>query len=259
MSTEAKTTDRGKLGSFLSEIIHWTWDQFCQAEKDHNYTGYEGAVMALIRKCSDGKLGAIKLAIDRVDGKVETPIKVEYPKVFILFPHAEKVALGPPAPDSPQALLAPPDDFDSITQEQAKPQEEEVKIATMSLRDTVKKMADAPRTVPLMITQRKHEVEEAVGAGTQLPEEKNIPLVKSIVAANLVLLATEAGKFEAITELFDQIDGKLVETIRILGEDMYLESYVLEAPYGAKKNQDGVYYLEAPQISDTWKQKFKKD
>lgn len=252
-------TDRGKLGTFLSEVIHWTWDEFCRAEKDYNYTGYEGAVMSLLRNCSDGKLNAIKLAIDRVDGKVETPVKVEYPKVFILFPHAKTVALGPPEPDSPQALLAPPEDFDSLSEEPAQPEEEKVHVATMSLRQTVEKMADAPRKVPHVIHKRKKDIEKMIEGDEDTSQIENIPLVKSVVAANLILLATEAGKFEAITELFDQIDGKLVETIRILGEDMYLESYVLEAPYGAQKNKDGVYYLEAPQIAGTWKNKFKKD
>lgn len=257
MSTEAKNTDRGKLGSFLKEVIDWNWEEFCKAELDHNYTGFEGVVLGLIRKCSDGKLGAIKLAIERVDGKLETPIKVEYPKVFILFPEAKDVALKPGTPDSPTAALTAPTS-DSLEEETAKPQEEEVHIATMSLRDTLKKMADAPRAVPIMIHERKKQVEEAIRTKAPLPEEKNIPLVKSIVAANLLLMA-DNGKYEAITEVFDQIDGKLVETVRVLGDDMYLTSYLLEAPYGAKKNSDGVYYLEAPQISDTWKAKFKKD
>lgn len=259
MSTEAQISERGKLGSFLKEIIDWTWDDFCKAEKDHTYTGYQGAVMSLVRKCSDGKLGAIRLAIDRVDGKVETPIKVEYPKVFILFPHAKTIALAPPASDSPTALISQPDTSDSLPEPEAEPQEEQVKAATMTLRQTVEKMADAPRAVPLMIHKRKKEVETAVSQNTPLGDDINIPLVKSVIAANLIILANEQGKFEAITELFDQIDGKLVETIRILGEDMYLESYVLEAPYGAKKNKEGVYYLEAPQIAGTWKNKFKKD
>lgn len=249
-------SDRGKLGSFLREVIDWQWDEFCRAELDADLSGLQGAVLSLIRRCSDGKLGAIQLAIDRVDGKVEVPIKVEYPKVFVLFPEAKTVATIP-ASDGPNALLAPPD-FDPLNDEPAEPQEEEVHIATMSLRETLKKMADTPRKVPLMIHQRKKEIENAIAKEQPLPEDKNIPLVKSIVAANLLTLA-ESGKFEAITEVFDQIDGKLVETIRILGEDMYLSSYVLEAPYGAKKNKDGVYYLEAPMITDAWKQKFKKD
>lgn len=251
-------TDRGKLGSFLREVIDWQWDEFCRAELDADLSGLQGAVLSLIRRCSDGKLGAIQLAIDRVDGKIETPLKVEYPKVFILFPKAEKIAVTPPPADTALATLAPPEDFDPLNEEPVEPEEEKVHLATMSLRDTLRKMADTPRKVPLMIHQRKKEVENAVAKNEPLPEEKNIPLVKSVIAANLLTLA-ESGKFEAITEVFDQIDGKLVETIRILGEDMYLTSYVLEAPFGAKKNNDGVYYLEAPKITDAWKQKFKKD
>lgn len=242
----------------MREVIDWNWAEFCKAEMDADLSGLQGAVLSLIRRCSDGKLGAIQLAIDRVDGKIETPLKVEYPKVFILFPHAEKVAIGPPEPGTALAALTPPEDFDPLKEEPAEPEEEKAHIAVMSLRETLRKMADTPRKVPLMIHQRKKEVENALATNKTLPEDKNIPLVKSVIAANLLTLA-ESGKFEAITEVFDQIDGKLVETIRILGEDMYISSYVLEAPFGAKKNKDGVYYLEAPQISDAWKAKFKKD
>lgn len=249
--------DRGKLGGFLHEVIDWQWDKFCKAEADMNYKGYEGAIFSLIRVCSEGKLGAIKTAISRVDGTVETPIKVEYPKVFILYPEATRVAIGPSTEETPSLALSAPQTTD-IIDEPVEPQEEEVHLATMSLRETLKEMAEAPREVTHKILLRKGEVEQALRQGVDLSEQgKQIPLVKSIVAANLLKLA-EGGKFEAITEVFDQIDGKLVETIRILGEDMYLNSYVLEAPYGAKKNKDGVYYLEAPQISDTWKAKFNK-
>ena len=252
-------SDRGKLGGFLREVIDWQWDDFCKAENDLNYKGYEGAILSLVRICSEGKLGAIKTAIARVDGNIETPIKVEYPKVFILFPHATSVALGPPTAEG-QAALTAPETFDTINEEPAEPDEEEkVHLATMSLRDTLRKMADAPRAVSHKLLERKKEVEVAIDKGVDLSDKgKQIPLVKSIIAANLLKLA-EGGRFEAITEVFDQIDGKLVETIRILGEDMYLSSYVLEAPYNAKQNSDGVYYIEMPQIADTWKAKFKKD
>lgn len=251
-------TDRGKLGSFLKEVIDWNWYEFCEAEANADLSGLQGAVLSLIRRCSDGKLGAIQLAIDRVDGKVETPIEVIYPKVYVLFPEAKSVAIGPAAPDSPTAALTAPETFDTLPEEPAEPEEEKAHVAVMSLRDTLKKMADTPRKVPMMIHERKKQVEMAFRTGQTLDDGKNIPLVKSVVAANLLILA-ENGKFEAITEVFDQIDGKLVETIRVLGEDIYLTSYVLEAPFGAKQNKDGVYYLEAPQISDAWKQKFKKD
>ena len=247
--------DRGKLGGFLREVIDWQWDDFCKAENDLNYKGYEGAILALVRICAQGKLGAIKTAIARVDGNIETPIKVEYPRVFILFPHATTVATIPQGPEPTQAALDSPSSLIPLD-DAPEPEEEQVHIATMSLRDTLMKMADAPRVVTRAILQRRIETEQAIEKGVSL-EDKNIPLVKSVIAANLLMLS-EAGKFEAITEVFDQIDGKLVETIRILGEDMYISSYLLEAPYGAKKNKDGVFYIEAPQISDAWNAKFKK-
>jgi hypothetical protein len=243
-------SDRGKLGSFLKEIIDWDWKQFCEAEADPKYTGYQAAVFSLVRTCSDGKLSAIKLSIDRVDGKVETPIKFEYPKIYFLFPEAQKVTLPAPGQtptlttgEEPEPLNEPPE-----------AEEEPVKVTTMTLRQTLEKMADSPRQVPLLIHQRKKEVEN-----DQIPEDGNLPLVKSVIVANLLILANEKNNFEAITEIFDQIDGKLVETIRILGEDIYLTSYALEAPYGATKNKDGVYQLMAPQIMDAWKEKLKKD
>lgn len=239
-------SDRGKLGTFLKEIIDWRWDDFVKAETDTNYTGYQAAVFALIRSCSEAKLGAIKLAIDRVDGKVETPIKFEYPKVYLLFPEAKEAAL-PPAGMKPAALTT------GKPLKEKPPEEEPVKLTTMSLRQTLNKMAEEPRLLVKMILQRKREVELG-----KVADGKNIPLVKSVIAANLLHLA-EKNNFEAITEVFDQIDGKLVETIRILGDDIYLSSYVSVAPYGAVKNKDGVFQLEAPQIAQSWKQKLSKD
>lgn len=244
------TSDRGKLGSFLKEVIDWQWDEFVKAEKDTNYTGAEAAVFALIRACSGGKLGAIKLAIDRVDGKVETPIKYEYPKVFVLFPEAKKKELEPSGGVKSRSLTAPEGFEETVEKIKEEPEiSEDGKKATMSLRETLELMADQKRLLVEVILQTKVKVE----LGEPV---KKIPLVKSVIAANLLRLA-EKNNFEAITEIFDQIDGKLVETIKILGEDLYLTSYIIEAPYGAKKNKDGIYQIEMPQIASQWKQNFR--
>lgn len=238
--------DRGKLGNFLKEVINWNWKEFCDAEKDPKYSGLEATVLALVRTTSDGKLGAIKLAIDRVDGKIETPVKVEYPKVWYLYPEAESVAL--PKGDSTPELEAGEISALSIV-ESEEPEEEAGHLATMSLRETLNKMADSPRQVVPLILLKKKQVE----AGTS----QEAPLVKSIIAANLLNLAIEKNNFDAITEIFDQIDGKLVETIRILGDDIFLTQYALEAPAGAVKNKDGIYMIEAKEIAAQWKQKLK--
>lgn len=248
--------DRGKLGNFLAQVIHWQWDEFVRAEKDHKFTGLEAVVLALVRTCSEQKLGAIKLAIDRVDGKIETPIKIEYPKVYFIYPEAETVAL--PSPDAPPPQLESGSTLPAILDKPPSdiPEEEPVTAATMSLRETLHKMVDAPRqTVPAILKVKK-QVEEALSADPS-STFKQSPLVKSVIAANLIHLAVEKNNFDAITEIFDQIDGKLVETIRFLGDDIFIPQYALTAPYGAMKNKEGIYMLEAKEIAEQWKNKFK--
>lgn len=242
--------DRGKLGNFLKDVINWNWKEFCDAEKDPKYSGLEATVLALVRTTSDGKLGAIKLAIDRVDGKIETPVKIEYPKVWYLYPEAEQVAL--PAGDTTPEIESGNISSLSVV-EPKEPEEEPAHLATMSLRDTLNKMADSPRQVVPLILSEKKKVENGEPTIGDDP-----PLVKSIIAANLLHLAFEKNNFDAITEIFDQIDGKLVETIRILGDDIFLVQYALEAPYGAVKNKEGIYMIEAREIAATWKEKLKK-
>lgn len=246
------SNDRGKLGNFLQEVINWNWQEFCDAEKNPKFTGLEATVLSLVRTTSEGKLGAIRLAIDRVDGKIDTPIKIEYPKVWYLYPEAEEVVQ--PAGETPPEL--PSGDVYSLTRfTPPEPEEEPVNTATLTLRQTLNKMADSPRQVIPLILMKKREVESAE---VNQPVD-NVPLVKSVIAANLLHLAVEKNNFEAITEIFDQIDGKLVETIRILGDDIFLSQYAKVAPYGSIKNKDGVYMAEAREVAAQWKQKLKKD
>lgn len=254
------STDRGKLGEFLKEVINWRWDEFVAAEKSKDYTGYQATVLSLVRICSDGKLGAIKLAIDRVDGKLETPVKIEYPKIYLVYPHAESVAELPPGEATtntrtPSLLPEIPPEGEELSHETV---EEEHTEVVNSLRDTLHRLAEAPRLVTQLILARKTEVEETDGPIVDSNDAaKKIPLVVSVIAANLLNLANDKGNFEAITEVFEQIDGKLVETLRILGDDIFLVQYGLEAPYGAEKNKSGVYMVEQVASASVWEEKLK--
>lgn len=242
------SSDRGKLGNFLKLVINWNWEEFCRAEGDPKYTGMEATVFSLIRTVSEGKLGAIKLAIDRVDGRVETPVRIEYPKVFYLYPHATSVE----GIDAGSSLALPtPEEFDEPEPEVELKED----LLTFTLRQTLNKMAKQPRVLIGLILKKKREVEQAIREDQPITE-RNIPLVKSIVAANLLQLATEKNNFEAITEVFDQIDGKLVETYRMLGDDLYMVQYTNVAPMGAVKNKDGIYMIENKELAEQWKQKF---
>ena len=242
-------SDRGKLGDFLREVIDWQLDVFCEAEKSSNFTSAEASVFALVRSAAEGKLQAIKLSIARIDGNVKTPIKVEYPTAFITFPYAEKRALPPPTTGAIAALPDP--EPISLPEDSAYPDpiEDQETLVTLTLRETLKKMADAPRDIPNLIREQKKRVEAGMFSG-----DEKIPMVKSVICANLMILANEKHSFDAITEIFDQIDGKLVETIKLVG-DMYLTSYALEAPYNAVKNKEGIYQIEQPIITDVWAQK----
>lgn len=250
-------SDRGQLGEFLKKVIDWNWAEFCLAEKDDKYTGLEATVFALVRTAASAKLNAIKLAIDRVDGKLETPLQVIYPKVYTTFPFAKERALPPPNTEPPQALLA---DIERLTGP-PEAEEDDAKIASMSLRQTLEKLAESPRKVTPAILQAKELVERDPQAYANPNDEavaKKAPLVKSVIAANLMQLAHDRS-FDAINEVFDQIDGKLVETFRVLGEDMFLDSYAEIAPYDAVLNKDGIYQRENKELQAQWQQKLEQN
>ena len=241
-------SDRANLGLFLKEVINWQWDEFLRAEKDPKFSPLQATVFALVRACSDGKLGAIKLSIKRVDGALVTPIKMEYPRVFFRYPYA-KSSLDLPVGEIPDNTPTP----EEFEEPEVKPEDD---LLTFGLRETLNAMADTPdrRIVPLVL-QKKEETEEALKIDRNAVL-KNVPKVKSIIAANLLDLAMEQNNFEAITEVFDQIDGKLVETFRFLGDDMFMDQYDEIAPAGATLNSDGVYMLEQKGIADVWERKF---
>lgn len=247
-------TPRGKLGDFLREVSNMTWDEFWKAERNRNYTTNQSIVLGLIRACAMEQMSAIKLALNRLDGKLKTPVKIETPKVYYLYPSATGVL---PSPTHEQlesgetvelvSTNATPTLTTTMT---AEPTKED--LPAMGLRDTMAAMADYPRELPEQIVALAQQTEQWLrGQGTQPPE---IPMVKSVVAAHLLVMAQKRD-IEALYEVFDQIDGKLVETIQLLGEDIYITDYSLTAPAGAQLNADGVYQLEAAQAQATWSAK----
>jgi hypothetical protein len=64
---------------------------------------------------------------------------------------------------------------------------------------------------------------------------------------------------DAINEVFDAIDGKLVETIQVLGDDLYIVNYSTIAPPEAVPNADGVLQMEATAAQNIWAHKLGRD
>jgi hypothetical protein len=82
--------------------------------------------------------------------------------------------------------------------------------------------------------------------------------VKAVVAAHLLVMA-QGRSMDAIGEVFDAIDGKLVETIQILGDDLYITNYSNIAPEGATLNENGILQMEATASQKMWAEKLSKD
>lgn len=252
-----------KLAKFLKEVSNWTWEEFAKAEKDKSYTSNQAIVFALVRSCSMQSLSAIKIAINRLDGKLKTPVQIEMPKVFYLYPnatgsvqpsdalsvvedeltklHADAIVEG-----IPLAGEVIPTTTTTTTQREAKD------LATMGFRETLSELADLPRELPEAIVALALQTEQWIRKQGEQPPE--IPRVKSVVAANLLIMAQNRN-IDALTEVFDQVDGKLTETIQILGEDIYITNYGLTAPDDAYLNEDGILQVEATVSQDIWASK----
>lgn len=220
------------LADRFEEILHWDWQEFLDLEKDPNISTNDDIVCQLIRVCADtDEINAAKLAFDRADGLLETPIKINVPKVYVRYLNATDVE------PSEKAIEAP---------EEAKEEESTYDIASAKLRDTLQEMRRHPKQVVNVTLLYKKRVEQG-------KEVEHIPKVKSVIVANL-LKNSRNGNYRAIELLFDQIDGKLTRTITLLGgEDIYVDDYMLStAPAGAIKDKNGHYVAENKEMSSLW-------
>lgn len=220
------------LSEFLREMLNWRYSEFLEKAQSPDYTANQQAIFQLVLAIFKGKLKAMREAIDRIDGKVEIPVNVEYPKFFTLFPNAKEVMGGGAEESLPQVIH----------------KREPINMELAGIRDTIREMGETPASVIDMLLKREAQIPEEMMLGHV---EQPDPMIKSLISAHLFKLIQQ-GNYKAITELLDQIEGKVAETIRLLGEDVYLTSYAEIAPPGAKKNEDGVYQIENKQVTTLW-------
>lgn len=226
-----------KLTPYFRDLIEMRWDEFTRAEQDAAITSTKATVHAIVRACVKGKLPAIRESLNRIDGKLAEQIEVEYPKFIILYPHATKTL--------PSGTRPP----------RAKPVADPTPIPTLdaptnSLRDALKRLSTEPQQRAMDILEAAGYIDEHKYEETP-PYYHDNPKVKNVIAAGLLTMASR-GHLGAIFEVFDNIDGKLVDKIKVLGEDVYFNSYDTIAPAGAKKNKDGIYQIEADNTTNQW-------
>lgn len=215
------------------------WSDFIALEGNKGASVDDTVLCSLVRTCADtDDMSAIKLAFDRVDGLLETPIEIKVPKFYVRYINAKEVEGGKEG----QKKIA---SQDSTVKETYDP-------ATAKLRETLKEMRSMPRDVIRAVKLYKKRIEEGKFV-------EHSPKVKSVIVANLLKNVTK-GRFKAIELVFDQIDGKLTRTLTLLGgEDVYVDDYnLLVAPAGSIMGEDGVYYCENKPMTTAWLRGFAK-
>lgn len=230
---------------FFKELIEVKWSDFLVMEKDPLLTSSQRTFIGLVRACANMRLPAIKEAMNRIDGKLAAEIEVVYPKFYITFPNAKDLALPDSDTVTSSVSISQPEE------EQKKP--EEVPTLSNSLRGTLKILSDAPTATVDKILELTDHVELAFRSGNidKLPPRSD-PYVKSVMMASLMKLS-HGGHMGAMFEVLDNIDGVVAEAIHVMGSDVSIPNYlVTEAPYGSVKNEDGVWQLEMPQVTNKW-------
>ena len=221
------------LKTRFEELIHMNWSDFVFLEQDKSATVDDGVLCSLIRICADtDDIAAIKLAFDRVDGLLTTPIEVKVPKFYTRYTKATEIEPGA------KQITAPGD--------AKKEKTSTYDPATAKLRETLKEMRGMPQDVVRIVRLYKKHIDEG-------KTEKHDPMVKSVIVANL-LRNVKKGRYRAIELVFDQIDGKLTRTITLLGgDDVYLDDVIATvAPANAIKDENGYYIAENKVMTAAW-------
>ena len=217
----------------FEEIIHMTWGEFVDLERGDAGTVDDSTLCALVRACSDTtNTNAIKLAFDRTEGLLETPVEVKVPKFYVRYINAKEIEAG--------ATSVEP------TESSEKDKASNYDPATAKLRETLREMRKMPKQVIGLVLSHKEVIEK----GQTPPHD---PMVKSVIVANLLFNAAK-GHGKAIDLIFDQIDGKLTRTITLLGgQDVYIDDYTTTiAPSDAVKDEEGYYIAENKSMTTAW-------
>lgn len=244
----------GRLTQGFRDIIELRWSELVEIEQSVDGTNFDSIVTGIARACKKGNLRAIQVALDRLDGKIAMELEVEYPKFYVLYPNATKTADDPSIIELPEesknftgaSLPTPLKNPEIISGSPADVEEQEAmeeELPTGSLRAVLERMLDSPKSLVSDIIATADRIDGG-------DFDNGNPMVKSVIIAGLMKLVHD-GRISAVFEVFDQIDGKVAEKVKVLG-DTYVKRYDLIAPAGAEKNADGVYQVESPMMTDTW-------
>ena len=185
----------------------------------HKMSSNEAVVAELLRICcEEDNVQAIKLFFERTLGKPEKTIVIKRTSIRMEYPNATKKAL--------------------------KPQIEEETTAVSPLESKV--IVEEKDSPGWLLNQALDKIgESGQEYAYEVIEDKDKYSVIEVLAANLYAIAMRGGNLNAITLLFDYLDGAIADVIRLDAEDtILLENYAEQAPYEAKQDENGVWYVE---------------
>lgn len=228
-----------QLATQFEEFIHLPYDEYYKQKKTKSNTVDERTIMSLIDICTDtDDIAAAKMSFDRIEGLLETPVHIKVPKFYMRYVNAKAIEQS-----ETKAIEA----AETVKVEQ----DDNYDPATAKLRETLQKMRDMPEQIIPAILRVKKAVQ--AGKDVNLTGNQKMPQVKHVIIANL-LRNVRKGRYRAIELVFDQLDGKLVRTITLLGgEDVYVDDYnTLVAPAQSVLDDSGVYICENHTMTTAW-------
>lgn len=242
------TNLKGVMNAFMSEIIHWTWSDMLELKNNPKTAIIYNTVISLVRVCAEGKIPALRMFFDRIDGRVEQPINIIRPKIYLRYPNATNG-------EELQNYLDLHGNQDPTAKKAKKSQQRSKKkldIESLGLSDTLRAMMKAPIDLPAKIIETRMLVDKAVERG-EIPQYS--PYVKVVLCAALIKNANLESNYEALQMLFERIEGKIEETIKVIGEDMFIDQYDDIAPKGSVLI-DGQWCFEDGNITNQWVEGF---
>ena len=206
-----------KLNNYFKDYLPMNYREFRLSV--HKMSSNEAVVAELLRICcEEDNVQAIKLFFERTLGKPEKTIIIKRTSIRMEYPNATKKAL--------------------------KPQIEEETTAVSPLESKV--IVEEKDSPGWLLNQALDKIgESGQEYAYEVIEDKDRYPVIEVLAANLYAIAMRGGNLNAITLLFDYLDGAIADVIRLDAEDtILLENYAEQAPYNALQDENGVWYVE---------------
>lgn len=215
-----------KLQNSFNDFLPLKWQDF--RRQLTQLSSNQAVVAELLRICcEEDDVKAIKIAFERILGKPEKVIIIKRTIVRTIFPDART--------KQPKMIV------DNSVQD-------EVAVQPVLAAKIVIDEANAPGVLLRKMLDKIGE--KGRDYAYDVTDKKNQHTVAEIMVANLYAIAMRGANLAAIMMLFDYLDGAVADVIRLDGEDtVLLENWADVAPYEAKQDEKGIWYIETQAVA----------